>query len=184
MADDQFLSFEDALDKLRLQEEELKRLVSEGEIRAFREGDTMKLRAQDVEDLRGELGGDAMDVGDSAEIVFEDDVDVMDEAGMATEEITDVETILQDDDEVEEIDLAEEVIEEAAPAPTRRSSARAAVAVEEVAHESAAVKAFMVLTSFVMILGVPVVMAVSNNHISSLARGIASMFDFDKVMPN
>ena len=42
----------------------------------------------------------------------------------------------------------------------------------------------MVLTSFVMILGVPVVMAVSNNHISSLARGIASMFDFDKVMPN
>ena len=55
MADDQFLSFEDALDQLRLQEEELKRLVSEGEIRAFREGDTMKLRAQDVETLRSEL---------------------------------------------------------------------------------------------------------------------------------
>ena len=96
MADDQFLSFEDALDKLRLQEEELKRLVSEGEIRAFREGDTMKLRAQDVEDLRGELTGDVKDVGDSKEIVFEDDVDVMDEAGMATEEIADVETILQE----------------------------------------------------------------------------------------
>jgi len=182
VADDQFLSFEDALDKLRLQEEELKRLVSEGEIRAFREGDTMKLRAQDVEDLRGELSGDVMDVGDSKEIVFEDDVDVIDEAGMATEEITDVETILQEDDEVEEIDLEEEVIEEAVPA--HRSSPRAAVAVEEVAHESAAVKAFLVLTSFVMILGVPVVMAVSNNQISSLARGIAGFFDFDKVMPN
>ena len=182
MADDQFLSFEDALDKLRLQEEELKRLVSEGEIRAFREGDTMKLRAQDVEDLRGELSGDAMDVGDSKEIVFEDDVDVMDEAGMATEEITDVETILQEDDDVEEIDLEEEVIEEAAPA--RRSAPRAAAAVEEVAHEGGAVKAFLVLTSLVMILGVPVVMAFSNGHISSLARGIASMFDFDKVMPN
>ena len=182
MADDQFLSFEDALDKLRLQEEELKRLVSEGEIRAFREGDTMKLRAQDVEDLRGELSGDAMDVGDSKEIVFEDDVDVMDEAGMATEEITDVETILQEDDDVEEIDLDEDVVEVAAPA--RRSSPRAAVAAEEVTHESAAVKAFLVLTSLAMILGVPVAMAFSNNHISSLARGIAGMFDFDKVMPN
>ncbi|MDE0892270.1 MAG: hypothetical protein OSB14_08810 [Planctomycetota bacterium] len=182
MADDQFLSFEDALDKLKLQEEELKRLVSEGEIRAFREGDTMKLRAQDVDDLRGELSGDAMDVGDSKEIVFEDDVDVMDEAGMATEEITDVETILQEDDEVEEIDLEDEVIEEAVPA--RRASARAAVVVEEEAHESAAVKAFLVLTSFVMILGVPVAMAFSNNQISSLARAVAGMFDFDKVMPN
>ena len=57
MADDQFLSFEDALDKLRLQEEELKRLVSEGEIRAFREGDTMRLRRTDVESLRAELSG-------------------------------------------------------------------------------------------------------------------------------
>ena len=98
MADDQFLSFEDALDQLRLQEEELKRLVSEGEIRAFREGDTMKLRAQDVETLRSELTGD-VDAGASEEIVFEDDVDIADEAGMATEEITDVETILQEDDD-------------------------------------------------------------------------------------
>ena len=45
----EFYSFDEALKELRLKEEELKRLVSEGEIRAFREGDTMKLRKADVE---------------------------------------------------------------------------------------------------------------------------------------
>ncbi|MCH2104965.1 MAG: hypothetical protein MK297_13270 [Planctomycetes bacterium] len=184
MADDQFLSFEDALDQLRLQEEELKRLVSEGEIRAFREGDTMKLRAQDVETLRSELTGD-VDAGASEEIVFEDDVDMADEAGMATEEIADVETILQEDDDVEEIELEEE---EAAPVTDtavrkRPSRAAAAAAVEEDEVEPGWVKGFLVVTSVVMILGIPVVMAVANDQISGLARPIAQIFDFDKVLP-
>ena len=53
MADEkeEFFSFDEALDQLRLKEEELKRLVSEGEIRAFRDGETMKLRRTDVETL-------------------------------------------------------------------------------------------------------------------------------------
>jgi excisionase family DNA binding protein len=46
-----FFSFDEALNHLNLREEELKRLVSEGEIRAFLEGDTMKLRRADVETL-------------------------------------------------------------------------------------------------------------------------------------
>ena len=186
MADDQFLSFEDALDKLRLQEEELKRLVSEGEIRAFREGDTMKLRAQDVETLREELTGDVdAGAGASEEIVFEDDVDIVDEAGMATEEITDVETILQEDDEVEEIDLEEEEEEvvETATAVRRPSGRAASAGAEEEVHESGVVKGLLVLTSLIMIFGVPVVMAVSNDQISSLARAVASVFDLDKVLP-
>ncbi|MGK0220315.1 MAG: excisionase family DNA binding protein, partial [Planctomycetota bacterium] len=52
---DEFFSFDVDRDELRLKEEELKRLVSEGEIRAFRKGDTMKLRRSDVESLRSEL---------------------------------------------------------------------------------------------------------------------------------
>ena len=184
MADDQFLSFEDALDQLRLQEEELKRLVSEGEIRAFREGDTMKLRAQDVETLRSELTGD-VDAGASEEIVFEDDVDVVDEAGMATEEIADVDTILQeDDDDVEEIELEEE---DDAPltdtAVRKRTSRAAAETSDEEETEPGWVKGFLVVTSLVMILGIPVVMAVAKDQISSLARAIAEPLDFDKVMP-
>ena len=83
---DEFFSFDEALDKLRLKEEELKRLVSEGEIRAFRQGDTMKLRKGDVEALKSELtGGEVVDLGEpSEELVFEDD-GLLDEAGMATE---------------------------------------------------------------------------------------------------
>ena len=60
MTNEDFFSFDEALSELRLKEEELKRLVSEGEIRAFREGDTMKLRRGDVEALRSELGGEVV----------------------------------------------------------------------------------------------------------------------------
>lgn len=182
MADDQFLSFEDALDQLRLQEEELKRLVSEGEIRAFREGDTMKLRAQDVETLRSELTGD-VDAGASEEIVFEDDVDIADEAGMATEEIADVETILQEDDDVEEIELEEEDDAAMTDTAVRKRARGVAATSEEEETEPGWVKGFLVVTSLVMILGLPVVMAVANDRISSLARPIAQIFDFDNAMP-
>ena len=105
MAEQEFYSFDEALKQLRLKEEELKRLVSEGEIRAFREGGTMKLRRTDVESLRTELsGGEVVDLGDvKEELVFEDDV--QGEAGMATQEISDVETIL--DEPVEEVAVTE-----------------------------------------------------------------------------
>ena len=93
-----FYSFDEALDELRLKEEELKRLVSEGEIRAFRKGDTMKLRKSDVESLRAELsGGEVVDLGDvTEELVFEDDSDFGDDAGMTTQEISDVDTLIDD----------------------------------------------------------------------------------------
>ena len=184
MADDQFLSFEDALDQLRLQEEELKRLVSEGEIRAFREGDTMKLRAQDVETLRSSIMDDEdVDTGASEEIVFEDDVDVVDEAGMATEEITDVETILQeDDDEIEEIELEEEAPLTETAVPQKRGRAATTV-IDEPEQEGSMVKAALVITSIIMILGIPVVMAVAKDQISSLARAIAEPLDFDNALP-
>ena len=86
MADD-FFSFDEALDELKLKEEELKRLVSEGEIRAFRKGDTMKLRRADVENLRAELDRDLVDLDDGAdELVFEDDTDLDGDTGMRSEE--------------------------------------------------------------------------------------------------
>ena len=131
---DQFFSFDEALSELRLKEEELKRLVSEGEIRAFRDGDTMKLRRMDVENLRNELsGGDVVDLGGvSEELVFEDDADLSDEAGMATEEISDVDTIIEDDvEDVGEIDLDDEEEEVVTAAPVRRTASVAAAAEDE-----------------------------------------------------
>ena len=47
----QFFSFDETLKKLNIDETRLKRLVSDGEIRAFREADELKFRRSDVEFL-------------------------------------------------------------------------------------------------------------------------------------
>ncbi len=54
-----FLSFEKALRELKMRSEELKKLVSEGEIRAFRDGDSMKFRRDDIKALGAKAAGDA-----------------------------------------------------------------------------------------------------------------------------
>ena len=171
--------FDEALDELRLKEEELKRLVSEGEIRAFRKGDTMKLRKSDVESLRAELsGGEVIDLGDTAEeLVFEDDAGLDDDAGMATQEIADIDTLIEDEIEnVGEIELEEDVIETVAAAqPVRRASALAARDDEEEA-ESLAMRAAMIVTTFLLILGVPLAVSISSGHASGIAKSIAGVF--------
>ncbi|MCZ6598734.1 MAG: hypothetical protein O7B99_13940 [Planctomycetota bacterium] len=180
MAEEEFYSFNEALDQLRLKEEELKRLVSEGEIRAFREGETMKLRKQDVENLRSELmGGDVVDLGEATEdIVFEDDADLAD-AGMATEEISEMDTILEDDvEDVGEIELGD-----AAPvrAPVRRSqtAAAAAVAAVEEEQESMGMRIVTILTSLVLLLGIPAAVSVSTGTATDLAKTIGKIFGLD-----
>ena len=52
MADKEYYSFEEVLKDLKLEENELKRLVSAGEIRAFRDKNTMRFKAEDVARLR------------------------------------------------------------------------------------------------------------------------------------
>lgn len=46
-----YKSFDDVLNELDMDEDELKRLVSEGQIRAFRDDDRMKFRSEDVQSL-------------------------------------------------------------------------------------------------------------------------------------
>lgn len=50
MAD--YFSFEDVLKELNVDEEELKRMVSEGELRAFRSENKMKFKVEDVDNLK------------------------------------------------------------------------------------------------------------------------------------
>lgn len=178
---DEFYSFEDALRELRLKEEELKRLVSEGEIRAFREGDTMKLRRTDVETLRQELsGGDVVDIGSEDEIVFEDS-GLGDQAGMATEEISDVDTIIEDDvEDVGEIELDYDEPAVAA-APVRRAGVR--VNVEEDAHEDMLTRFALIAAAVVGIVALPVLFAVMTGRAGTLAQGIASLFGYDLANP-
>lgn len=192
---DQFFSFEEALKELRLKEEELKRLVSEGEIRAFREGETMKLRRADVENLRNELsGGEVVDLGDvKEELVFEDDTlsdagMATQEIGMATEEISEVETILDEGiEDVGEVELEEE-------APARRSSRRAAAIADEAEddeptytaapravevpeeYEGAGFRALVMVTSLVLILAIPLCLSISTGKFSAMATAIAGIF--------
>ncbi len=169
---DEFFSFDEALDELRLKEDELKRLVSEGDIRAFRKGDTMKLRRSDVDALRRELsGGEVVDLDEPAEeLIFEDDSAVDDESGMATQEIADVETLI--DEEIEEI-------EEVAPAATSRKARPrpvAAAVAEEEEEESMGMRAAMIASALVLILGLPVAMAVTSGNADGLAKSIAEVF--------
>ena len=183
MAEQEFYSFDEALKQLRLKEDELKRLVSEGEIRAFREGETMKLRRSDVESLRSELsGGEVVDLGDvKEELVFEDDA-VLEEAGMATQEISDVETILDEPvEEVAEIAIEEEVVEEeeeVARSAATRTAPRAVEVVEEVEGPSEAIliRAAILLTSLILLLALPLCLSASGGKPSGFAAAVASIF--------
>jgi len=175
VAEKEFFSFEEALRELRLKEEELRRLVSEGEIRAFREGDTMKLRRSDVETLRTELsGGEVVDLaGAGEELIFEDDTDL--DAGMATEEISEIDTLLEEDiEEVAELELDElEDEDDLSPiTPVRRA---AAAEVEE-PSEPMFVRAVAILTTLILLLGIPVCMAASTGNVMGLAKSVAGLF--------
>ena len=121
MVDKDYYSFEEVLKNLKLQEDELKRLVSAGEIRAFRDQDTMRFKAEDVEKLK--RSGDELELDD-----LELDLDLDDEpaaAAVAAEDDGEDELLLEDEEEaprgeVEEIDLAAEAEAEENPAARGR----------------------------------------------------------------
>ena len=162
MANEDTFSFQEALNELHLEEEELKRLVSEGEIRAFREGEDMRLRKEDVQSLRSELGGD---------IAFEDE-DFAD-AGMATEEISAADTLIEDIEEIEEIEGVEE-LEEIEELEEDDIPVAAAIPVDE-PFEGVGMRVLMIATSVVLILGLPLFMAIHSGQVGGIARGIAGM---------
>src|SRR5688572_30061126 len=172
VAEKEFYSFEEALRELRLKEEELKRLVSEGEIRAFRDGETMKLRKADVENLRAELqGGEVVDLGGAAEeLVFEDDTDL--DAGMATEEIAEADTILEEEPVAEAEATEEEAEEEEEYVPAR------AMEIPEEPSEGGFALSMMALTAVVLVLAMPVAISLQSGSPSSVAKGIAGLFGF------
>lgn len=67
----EFYTFDEVLRQLNIDENRLKRLVSEGEIRAFREGDQMKFKKGEIDNLAGR-GGRPSDTSLS-EISLEDE---------------------------------------------------------------------------------------------------------------
>lgn len=82
----EYESFEDALKNLGVNEDELKRMVSEGQLRAYRDQDKMKFRRDDVETLKrsnlSDIGSapsmTPTEVGHGLEVVEETDETILD----------------------------------------------------------------------------------------------------------
>ncbi len=70
----EFYNFDEVLRQLNIDENRLKRLVSEGEIRAFREGGAMKFKRVEIDGLAGRAGrGSQTSETSLTEISLEDD---------------------------------------------------------------------------------------------------------------
>jgi hypothetical protein len=175
VSDSEFASFDEALKKLELEEEDLKRLISAGEIRAFREGSNMRLRTEDVTKVASQLGiGSEVAEDDAGELLEVEDLplDGGDE-GMMTTQLSEEDTLL--DDPVEEL----EVVEEAPAARAARSGGRpraAAAAPADAGSETTGIRAGLILTTLVMVLAVPFILGMFSGRTTGLTEGIVGMF--------
>jgi hypothetical protein len=144
---EEYLSFEKVLKELQIEEDELKKLVSAGEIRAFRDAEKMKFKREEIDKLRKDKGSspDVIEILDSdseagdetaptmdlessdltEELSFDDELDS--DVGMATAQISDEDFLdeadLATDDEVElgPTEPEEEDLAEAAPVAAPRT---------------------------------------------------------------
>ncbi len=191
MAANEYKSFEDALDRLEVADDELKRLISAGEIRAMREGSRTLLRAEDVNRVADLLGtGPAVDETASGELLdveevsfatedlpdLEEDVD----AGMLTTQLSEEDTLL--DDGLEIVEVEEEWDEPAKPARARadraaRSGGRAvAVAGVEGAQESSGQLFAAVATTAIMLWGISFALGMLSGNSTGITNGVVNMF--------
>ena len=129
----EFYTFHEVLGQLNIDEQKLKRLVSEGEIRAFREGDEMKFKKSDIDtlDVGASADGETREIDLSAgaddasetltdDLIFDegDELDLSsDDAGMATAEISSQDTFVDEVGEpvgmsTEPLDFSDEGFEE------------------------------------------------------------------------
>lgn len=172
-----FYSFSKVLGELSMQEDELKRLVSEGEIRAFRDQDTMKFKKEDVERFkRSRATVDEQTLGDEdvpEELVFDED-DADQEVGMATAAISD-DSFLEEDDAPLELEEEPEELPARSSARSPAAGRRPRVVVEE-PDESEGVlwMATIVVSTVVLMLGVFVAVDAVQAQSSGLSQGIAN----------
>jgi len=197
----EFYTFDEVLRQLNIDENRLKRLVSEGEIRAFREGDQMKFRKTDVENLdvtgsRSEEETGVIDLSkgkdESSEtltddLIFDegDDLDLTSaEAGMQTAEISSQDTFVDEGgvgmtteplpgDAGDQTDVVEEP-----KAARSRPVQRRAVRMEPSEPKDTIWAVAMTLTTVVLLAGMIIVMGLremntGEKHAPEMARGLA-----------
>ncbi len=189
MAED-FYSFEKVLRELHLQEEELKKLVSEGEIRAFRDDDKMKFKKEDIERFKrspGDLPTIEAPSGELTDELFGDDDGGGDDVGMVTQQIDDSSFLEEDVGDIEPIEL-ESAPERPAGARGGRARARPTAAAgarqtrrrgegEEAVTEGTGMQVLLVLASVVLLYGIIVALNAAEVQETGMTKGFASFIN-------
>jgi hypothetical protein len=143
----EFYSFDEVLRKMSIDEQRLKKLVSEGEIRAFREGSEMRFRRSDIDSMShtrpiggGEDATAAIDLSAGGgrrtsetltdDLIFDEGDDLADhETGMATAEISSHDTFIDEGSpgmSTEPLDVDGDRTMETSPAGGRKPANRSA----------------------------------------------------------
>jgi len=178
VSDSDFFSFDKALDKLSLDEDDLKRLISAGEIRAFRDGSKMRLRAEDVDRVANDLG--AVDESDAGEVLEVEEVGFDGDDGMVTTQLSEEDTLLDDGFDLEEVEMEEEAAPAARPSRSsgRASAGRAAAAAPaaETEQESTGMLFATILTTAVLVYGVAFVFAALDARSTGLTDTVVEKF--------
>ena len=176
MSENDFLSFDRALEKLSLEEEDLKRLISAGEIRAFRDGSKMRLRAEDVDRVAQDLGvaesvgeEEAGEVLEVEEVLFTESAE---DEGMVTTQLSEEDTLL--DDDLEEVEVAEEPAPAARPSRSARSGARSRIEEPE-AQETGFQVLCYVATFFLLLYGGVFVLGMLSARSNGMTAGVVNM---------
>ncbi len=203
---EEHLSFERVMRELQIEEQELKKLVSAGELRAFRDADQMKFKQEDVAKFlstKGDSDADVIDLLDSdqldgpasgssgddltEELVF-DDIDLSDDVGMKTEplsgddlfdeeELEDVEAT--EDDELLIGDDSDELLGDEEETDLLRrpvKKSRVGAAADEEEVESPAFLGVLVFSAIVLVLGVLVAMDIATSEPSPMIEWLVNIF--------
>jgi hypothetical protein len=201
-ADKDYYSFEEVLKDLDMEEDQLKKLVSAGEIRAFRDKNTMRFKAEDIQRLRTD--GDDLELDDDLKLDDELELDLdldldLDEG--AELELTDDEPLLDLDDtgdelvleddelagslggQLEEVDLSAGAAAGGAAARKELRSkrkvgaeARAAAEAEEQASEGALVTGLLCVGAVVLLLACFTVFSAVAGHSNPTNGWIVNFF--------
>jgi hypothetical protein len=183
VSDKEYYSFEEVLKDLKLEENELKRLVSAGEIRAFRDKNTMRFKAEDVARLRGEPGAPQDVQLDDLELDLDDAAPAAAPAAEAEELVLEEAAPEEPALEVEEVDLAAEAPAEG-PArgrgrtATRRAPAEAAAAAvgEPEGKDSPLLIGALIAGVVLLIVANIVVLDSVTGAASGLSAAVSNMF--------
>lgn len=194
---EEFVPLERAMKELKLKEDELKRLVSDGDISAYREGEAMKFRREDIERLKQDTGQTIQFTEDTGEtltddLLFDDgddlELDDDNEIGMATAPISSDETFVDDRPEKKPTrggrrssatrTAAQPSGGRGQTSSLRRTTGRSGqirMASEAAKHEISALMAgVLVLSAIMMLYGCAIIADIANGEMSGVTAGIAT----------